>query len=68
MFYIPLVIYVLIRKCDIVKADMVVNLKRCSFWQLELYDPQGIECDYRCVHWSYDRGNNCESAREYIAI
>ncbi len=33
-----------------VKVNVVVNLERRSFWQLGLYDPQGVEYDNRCVH------------------
>ncbi len=35
---------------QVVKVNVVVNLERRSFWQLELYVPQVVECDYRCVH------------------
>ncbi len=45
-----------------VKVNVVVNFERRIFSQLVLYDPQGVEYDNRFVHWSYDRGNNCESA------
>ncbi len=41
-----------------VKVNVVDNLEHRSFWQLGLYTPQGVECDYPCVHGSYDQGNN----------
>ncbi len=36
-----------------------------AFWQLGLYDPQGVEYDNRCVHWSYDLGNNMSERLEH---